>query len=407
MKIKMYFIKKIIKHLLNRMGYEIISGNRIFIKNYFKTDYTKNVLISYITNPFVTGIKLNHTNSVECLQIAKIFNKLAYNIDVIDFNNETIKINYTKYDVIFGFGDPLEKSFYDCNANERTTILYGTGCHSDLQNKATLNRLCEVFHKKDAYIPKSARIVNKTWVLQKSFSSGIISLGNNFVKDTYKEHYKGSGKIISIPASFHKTYNIDLSKKNYAEAKRHFLWFGSSGSIHKGLDILLEIFKNRKNIVLHVCGANPDEEQFNEIYDEYLSKTPNIINHGFVDIKSDDFIQIMNTCGYVLFPTASEGGSPSVLTTMGNGGLIPIISEASGLDLKDFGFIFNNLRRETIESMIEKVLQLSNEEMRTRSRQSLEFTNEYHSLKNYSKKMGLAIKDILKMENKPTQQYKN
>lgn len=386
-------IKKTIKYLLNTVGYEVKKKQpNPLIQNYFGANYTKKTLISYITAPFTAGIKLNHTNFAECFQIAKIFNSLGYNVDIINFNDETTKIDYTKYDVIFGFGDPLEKSFYSNEINKRITVFYGTGCHSDFQNKATVDRLYDVFCKKGVYMPKSARIVDKTWILQKTFSTGIISLGNNFVKNTYQKHYKGKSRVIAVPASFYKTYNINLDKKNYMEAKKHFLWFGSSGLIHKGLDILLDIFKNKKDVILHVCGNINNEKPFNKVYYKQLFNTPNIIDHGFVDLRSDSFIQIMNTCGFVLFPSASEGGSPSVLTAMGNGGLIPIISKAGGLDVEKFGFIFDDLQEETVELFIENALQLSNEEMYKKSKQSLEFANKQHSFKNYSDKMEQAIR---------------
>ena len=158
----------------------------------------------------------------------------------------------------------------------------------------------------------------------------------------------------------------------------------------------MDIFKTRKDIILHICGLNPNENKFHKIYHNHLFNTPNIINHGFVDLKSNIFIQIMNICGFLIFPSASEGCSPSALTVMGNGGLIPIISKESGLNIKKFGFILNNLQQKTVENSINKALQMSSYEFYKQSKQSLEFANTYHSFEKYSQKMENAIKQIIK-----------
>ena len=50
------------------------------------------VLISYITSPFITDDKdpifNSHSNHWECKQIARTFLELGYNVDVIHINNK-------------------------------------------------------------------------------------------------------------------------------------------------------------------------------------------------------------------------------------------------------------------------------------------------------------------------------
>jgi len=101
------------------------------ISNYLKTHYKKNALISYITHPFNCGINLTHTNYAEVLEIAKVFHELSYNVDIVDYDYEG-NLDYDKYSVIFGFGEPLVNSFYHRN-HKILTIYYGTGMHVKLK----------------------------------------------------------------------------------------------------------------------------------------------------------------------------------------------------------------------------------------------------------------------------------
>jgi hypothetical protein len=48
---------------------------------------------------------------LECYTAAEIFNELDYVVDVINFESNK-KIDYKKYDVIYGMGKALENSFY-------------------------------------------------------------------------------------------------------------------------------------------------------------------------------------------------------------------------------------------------------------------------------------------------------
>lgn len=99
-----------------------------------------------------------------------------------------------------------------------------------------------------------------------------------------------------------------MKNKNYKDAKKHFLWFGSSRLIHKGLDLLLEIFKELPDLHLHVCGPINNELKFKDIYYEELYNTKNIHTYGFINIQSKSFKGIINKCAFIIFPSCSEGG---------------------------------------------------------------------------------------------------
>lgn len=70
-----------------------------------------------------------------------MFKKLRYNVDIINFTYKG-EIKLEKYDVIFGFGDIFEKSFYD-KSFKRKRIFYTTGAEQGFQIEAELKRIKE------------------------------------------------------------------------------------------------------------------------------------------------------------------------------------------------------------------------------------------------------------------------
>lgn len=367
------------------------------IKNYFKTKFRENVLVSYITYPFKNRINLRHTNYAEALEIAKVFRELKYNVDIVDFRYEG-NLNYNKYSVIFGFGEPLEKSFY--NRNHRIlTIYYGTGMHTNYSNFFTLKRIEEIYKKKGKWLLESGRIVDKAWSVQTSLVDNIITLGNDEVVSSYQKYF--SRKIYNIPVSYYKIFDHEeiLRNKYFEDAKNHFLWFGSSGLIHKGLDLLLEVFKELPNLNLHICGPVDNELKFKDIYYEELYNYNNIHTYGFLDIGSETFKDIIKQCAFIIFPSCSEGEPSSIINVMLYG-LIPIVTNTAGIKIKDFGIEIKELTHERIKELIIKAVNLNEDEIEKRSMKCADDTINNHSIEKYSYELKKALIDILEKKNK-------
>jgi len=366
------------------------------IKNYFKTNFKENVLISYITYPFKKGINLGHSNQAEALEIAKVFRELGYNVDIVDYYYEG-NLNYDKYSVIFGFGEPLINSFYH-RSHEILTIYYGTGMHVIHQNNATLKRIEEVYKKKGKWLLESGRIVDKAWSVQTSLVDNIVTLGNDEVVNSYQKYF--SRKVYNIPISYYKIFDhVEILKnKNFREAKNHFLWFGSSGLIHKGLDLLLEVFKEMPDSHLHICGIIDSESKFKTSYYEELYNTKNIHTYGYQNIQSKSFKDIISKCAFIIFPSCSEGGGGSVINVMVYG-LIPIVTKMASIRIKDFGIEIKKLTHKSIKESVIKATNLTEGEIKERSLKCANDTINNHSIEKFSYELKKALIDILEKKN--------
>ena len=377
---------------------EIKSAGKIIFRspiiNYFKTSFTRNALVTYVSDPYRKKFNISHTNSFESMDIGKAIKEAGFNVDITDYDYEG-SIDYIKYDLIMGFGEPLINSFYK-RRKKIITIYYGTGMHLNTQNANTLNRIKEVFDKKGVWLPDSGRIVDKSWSIQTTLVDAMVLLGNQEVTKTYSPYFKG--KIYNIPASFYNVSNFNeiLSSKEFYKARTHFLWFGSSGLIHKGLDLLLDIFSNRRDINLHICGSLEREPEFKQTFSDELNKTTNIHYHGFVSLNSPLFIDLLTRCAFVIFPSCSEGGGASVLNVCGNGGLIPLLSKEASIDTNDFGFVFDKIDIKSIQFVIEQVLQLKDYEIKEKTIKCHDEISKRHNQTNFGIELRKCINDIIR-----------
>lgn len=305
-----------------------------YLENVFKRSYEKKVLISYIKHPFIQGVSKRHSNRLECLTAASIFDELGYQVDVMHYEDELETEKLNEYSIVYGFGKPFSSALANPSI---TTIYYATGCSTTFSNIATIQKAREFYHRTGISAQDSIRYSSLEDISVKVFADKMIILGNDFVKNTYVEPTIKQN-IESLNAFYFDTYDIDIDKKNYSKIKKNFVWFGSLGAIHKGLDIVIDIFKSRRDINLTICGFHDIEKQFANHYQDVLDgKYSNIKNCGFVDIESELFKDIMDTHSAVVYPSISEGCAVSLLNVMANGGLIPIASTASGLNIREGG----------------------------------------------------------------------
>ena len=382
--IKIFFREKLV-YLVNLWRKRRIS-------NYYNKNYNRKVLISYITHPFRKQ-SFSHTNYYEAIALAKSMDDLGYIVDIIEYTTNKVK-NINDYDVILGFGD-IFQFYFENSTKDIKTIYYGTGMHVCHQNTATLKRLKDVYHKKGRWVTESVRYVSKTWSYQTTLVDGIIALGNEECASTYRKHYSGS--VYSIPVPCYTTQNaIEIFNKRETDANKNYLWFGSLGLIHKGLDLLLDYFFKNSHVNLHICGDIFHEKEFVELYKKELFESKNIYVHGFVDIETEEFESILKKCSFSIFPSCSEGGSPSLITTIINGALIPIATKETSINLEN-GIVINGFSYNEIDKVIKKTIDLSNEDIKNMQKNNLEYfkINNSHSncFMNLRKSLELIIND--------------
>ena len=394
-------MRKIINRLIKPFGFSVEKLRKLeyvknpLLENVFNTDFEKKVLFSYITGPFINKLNVEHTNLLECYTAAEIFKSLGYNVDVINFNQVSEAIVFSDYSIVYGLGDSFTQALsHTPRGALPKTILYGTCVSSTYAREATYKKIQDFYDRTGIRMLNSSRYSNVT-VEQVMLSDQIIVLGNEFTLNTYLAD-GANESTTRLNAFYYDTYDIDLNKKNFDSAKNHVLWFGSSGLLHKGLDLAIDAIKEFPNLTLHICGANKDEKEFFSYYNKELNnKVPNIINYNFIKMNKPEFRKLMDTCGGVLFPSLSEGGSPSLLNVMANGGLLPITSAASGLDIEKFGITIKELTLDGVIESLKAYSALLASELELKSKQIKQSIRQNYSYDIYRKTLREYIEKIL------------
>lgn len=385
----MRLVKRAKRHL-SRLFYEPADLN--LISNVYGTKFGRAALLSYLTSPFTSGVNASHTNLRESATWAELLKEEGFEVDMVDWQETLPDKMFSKYEIVAGFGKPFVGSLYAPGGGDRQHIFYGTMAYPLYSNRMSLERVLEQKAKIGKLLLGSSRLFSETFQVATFLADRLIVVGNKNTLSTYRKELPHQ-KVSAIPLFFYQLKGTSATpKKDWTEAKRNLLWIGSSGLLHKGLDIAIEVARRMPNLRLHVCGPI-DEADFKE---SFLARPmQNVCIHGFVDVESKAFERILATCGAVLYPSASEGQAVSVLTACGNGGLVPIITRQSGIDIADFGFVLDHADIDEALMGVEKYLRLSEKELEEMGMRCFTEIRKNHTYENFRTSLKAEIRKAL------------
>lgn len=347
------------------------------------------VLLSYIIDPFLAAsadeISYAHTHYWESYQIAQTFLNNGYSVDVISYENHVFKPT-KEYDYFISARTNFDRLAYNLNSN-CIKVAHLDTAHWVFNNTAAYKRLINV-QKRRGVTLDNIRVVEKNWAIENADLA--IVLGNQFTMDTYAYSNK---PIYRIPISSPQLYPWD-ENKDFGVCRNNYIWFGSDGFIHKGLDLVLDAFSSMPDFHLTVCGPLDKEKNFVKVYNKELFEMPNIHTEGWVDTASDNYRNILHNSVGLIYPTCAEGGGGSVLPCM-HGGLIPIVSYEASVDVDDFGIVLKNCSIPEIQNTIKQVSQLSNNELQQRSNRAWQAARKTHTRESFSNEYEKFVTEIL------------
>lgn len=356
------------------------------------TTYDKQCLLLYITRPFWgKTINRSHQNQWQARELARIIGEFGYNVDVIHYRDTEAKLK-KKYDLIIDLHPGLNDVYKNFMSDSCIKVAYMTGSNQSFANKAEAERIEALFRR------KGVRLMQRRYYrpFKKSeFESfdAMFFIGNSYNLKTYSEfNLKSVSFIKNTGYDFLK--NTDFSKKS----SQNFLFLGGPGQIHKGLDLLLDIFGVNKHLNLYVCSRFKRERDFYKLYKKALLHTDNIFPIGFVNIAGRKFKDICKLCSYVVLPSCSEGIATNVLTGM-SAGLVPIASRECGFE-DDEVHHFEDNSIDCIEETLNFFAQKTPEWVRAESMKAMEIVQTRYSEKNFSDSVRAAMRGLLSHHSK-------
>lgn len=344
----------------------------------------KKVLICYFPIANFDFDNVSHSISFHANQMIHYFIQRGFCVDVVKSHKDDIsykKINQKHYDVVIGFGPlyiqyciehdvPLRVAFFTENnpvvVNEKYNerIEYFQKRHPNIDFKCSSRRMDfyteEIFHLSDAAI--------------------IMQAGKN-VK-SFKEIYHdklwciNSNSLVNPIYTFNESELPEIVKSSLS----NYLWFGSRGFIHKGLDILLDAFGKLPYLRLDCYGIFRDEiPLFNKL------KSANTANCGLVDVLSQEYInEVIYKHNFALLISCSEGMSTAVATCIMHG-IIPIITRDCGFEETDCIIQIDDYSVDSIVEIIKYTQTLSIEQIVSMRSRCHEYAKKQFTLENFDK----------------------
>lgn len=366
------------------------------VKNVFKASHGKRVLMCHLPEAF-SGKDLPkfHSNLTECMVVARCFNRLGYTVDCT--SRAKTGIDYSPYDVVFGInGNAFMGSFGSDAGIRPLRIFYSVGAETCFNYRGTALRNADFNSRHGLWLLGSNRYMpgDPRNYYEAHFSDAVICLGNEYVHECFLNEDEARSRYSWLPAFYFKVAE-PAAEKDFARCRRSILWFGSSGLLHKGLDIAIDFAVAHPEFTLHICGGSRQESAFWKCYLPVIKANRNIVMHGFVNIESQEFADILSQCGVLLNPSVSEGGAVAVLNVLGNGALLPVCSRATGVDLEGCGVTVENVTYRAFEEALLSVDTLPLDEFKSMAWGAYRLISKNHTIEKYEANMFCLLKDII------------
>lgn len=306
------------------------------------------VLLAYVLDPFLpenAAPDSSHTHHGESLLLAQAWLDRGYTVDAIDYLNRAF-VPQHNYDYFISarvfFKQIASRLNEDCKK-----IVHLDTSHYAANNRDTYQRVTHLQERRGVSLIESVRIIEESNATEAADYATV--LGNYTTSDTYA--FTGTplhNMCVPAVASCPRPENKDMEA-----CRNSFIWLGSNGLLHKGLDIVLEAFAQMPELSLTVCGPIDREPSFAEHYAHELS-LPNVTLFGWIDVASDDFRALAEKSLGLIYPSCREGQAGAVVNCA-SVGLIPIISKESGVDTLEFGETLANCKVETVCQQLRKL----------------------------------------------------
>ena len=347
-------------------------------------------LLSYIVDGFLLpeGVDLprSHTHFWESREIGRILVELGFVVDAIHWTN-TAFLPQSRYDLLVDVRLNLER-LAPLLGPDCLRVMHAETSHRSFHNPEQQRRLDELAARRGVRIAPQKMLEENRAI---ESADAAIVVGNAATLATYAF----AGKPMwPVPISQPVLYPFP-EDKDYAACARRFLWFGSGGLVHKGLDLVLELFASLPDYHLTVCGPVDRERDFERLYHRELYETPNIRTVGWIDIGSPEFLSLARETLALVYPSCSEGMNGGTVTCM-HAGLIPIVSRPTGVDLEPSeGVLLPDCRLETLRQAVVELAARPPHELAALARGAWETARRRNTREGFHLAWSTAMREIL------------
>ncbi|MDA8017093.1 MAG: glycosyltransferase [Thermoanaerobaculia bacterium] len=355
-------------------------------------------LVAYIVDAVLDmdeELPVTHTHFWETRQIVQTFLDLGLRVDVVHWTNFEF-VPDKPYRVALDVRHLLPR-WRDHLPDDCLCIFHGETSHASFNDRAQEERH-RAFEERHGNRLPERKAIGDTPAFAAADAATI--LGNETTLSTYRDVLRRGAVnddltgpeiwpvTISAPAQYPRL------ERAIESCRRRFVWLGSEGLVHKGLDLVLEAFRELPEHDLTVCGPIEREREFERFYWHDLYAAPNVHTYGWVDVTSDAFLRLAQSSLFLIYPSCSEGQCGSVVTCM-HAGLVPLVSDRTGVPM-DPSYSME-LANPSVASLRRAILEISErpaEKLQTMSDCARAYARSHHNKERFAANYRAAIEEI-------------
>lgn len=350
------------------------------------------VYISYIADPFYhlddDAYMSSHQNKMETIRIVQVLNELGYNVYIQDYLSKRELPNLKNVKMVFGHEPNL---IYAAEKYKGSIVVqYNTGAYVEHANSQIVRMTDYVNTKYNSNIPyrRLIEVKDRAHSIYRGYeiADKILQIGSKYTVQTMPEVFHD--KIVLIHESTQNCRDIVIEDS----IENHYLYLGSSGTMLKGVPLLIEYFTEHTEKNIHIVGRI--EEDYMELIRNEI--TPNIHFYGYMNVCSDEFVKITKKCNFILYPSGTEGVPGAVLCAM-KYGLIPIVTPWAAFDeIEDYGFLMDyNWNVNSIAKGIDWATSMSKEERFKTKNRCKQYVNLNYNIEKFTEEFRRFCVDVL------------
>ena len=310
------------RRLRSQLARQRRRGREAFLAGVAHPSNLRRALLIHLVEPFLAGAAdVRHQNRGQALDLAAALAARGFRVDVAAPGATTIS-HAEPYDLVVDLHPGLTSYPF---GRDTLHVAYITGSNPTFANQAERQRLTELAQRRGFHL-QARRQVPEFSRKDLGACSAMWFIGNGHNLATFEATIRPP-RVSFITNFAYPIPHLATSRRD----PRHFLFLSSGGQVHKGLDLLLEVFRHRPEWTLHVCSNFHEEADFCRAFRRELFCSPNILPHGFQRLDGPAFQGIAASCTFLVLPSCSEANAGSVISAMAIG-CIPIVSQACGFE---------------------------------------------------------------------------
>lgn len=332
----------------------------------------------------------SHPNIQEAHLLVEELTQLGYVTTVIDraakYSAIRKVLKKEKFDLLISNGAGNSAPFHSqmiVESQATHKILYAAGPEKSFCRRVTLARHQD-FGRRTGSNPIVRRLVSGG----SEYLDGVCSILYLGEPETQEFGNFSSAPVFEVRSAVDFVRRAN-PEEGVSKDPKSFVYMGGNGHIAKGLDLVLEAFAKLPHLKLDVF-ASFKEADFWAVYQEALTKCPNIRVHGFVDVGSELFLRTTAAAAYNVFPSAAEANATSFIALMRRG-LLPITTRGVGPSTAEkLGFTLDESQLDSLRDLIIEASNLPQHEITRRSRKLVELSDSF-SAEGYRQSVSKAI----------------